>query len=449
MRRLTLGTCSALLILAAAVVTPGCGGRDNDEGPGTLTYRATTWFHYLSGTASTSSQFQLVMSSADLTNFSAQAGATQTAGQGLIFGSVDNVSTGAGIAGATVTALNDAGATAGSAIYRSDVTGAFTTALTSTSANGDFIIFNVAPGRVNLRCATGASGNLYVNSIADETTLVALRATVPAASNVTWTAVTRRLVNVPGVPEGDVTMDGIGTGTPFPLLSATGTGSFTTSVPAHQTYLVRCTKALFTPTINQVTFTTVPPSGPAPLPDLSVVLTADRDSTNFKPASVALVAGTGILRGNITPTSGSLDGYTITCTDLTGAGAGALRYADATGVPIDLLSPSSSSGIFYIYNLPPGTYLIQASKGGFAGATYADVFADSISLVQGQLAPSVGGSGTITVGGNVVTFAGIAVSGSTVDRRGYAATVTAGGLGVYSMTGVPTTRFFMVRVAGP
>ncbi|MBI2930892.1 MAG: hypothetical protein HYY16_04520 [Planctomycetes bacterium] len=437
------------LVALAALVPIGCRGGTDDAPLGNVTYRATTWYSFKPGSSTIFAQPQVLMTSVDLAAYQNQTGITQSAGQGFIYGHVRDAASGSAIADVILAAVNDAGLSAGTPIYRS-TSGAFVTTLGATTSSGDFIIFNVAPGRVNLRCVTGAAGNMIVKSVADETTLVTVRAVptgTPGAPAPTagCSGTTRRLKNAPDLPEGSVVITGMATGSPFPMASDAGGPFNSGSLATQQTYFLKLSKTGFIDTYNHYSHT-----GPTAAGDLLIVHPTDRDSTDFKPFTDTLTAGTAVVRGQVTPASGTLETYTITCTRLDGAPTGDVWYGDANGRPVSQ-SSTSSSGVFYIYNCDPGTLFIRASKAGFGGSVYVDTFADSITLIQGQLSPvaNAPGSDSITVSGTLIALTAVsAIPGATIDRLGQGAVPT-NNSGAYSMTNVPSNHQFVIRTSRP
>jgi len=459
MRRCLTAILCASLMLIGAVATPGCG--DSSSSGGSLTYRTTTWYHYRTAAAvDVFSQLFILMSTDDVANFGIQCGQNQAPGAGLIFGSVRDLAGATSISGATVTAVNDAGLSAGTVFYR-NASGAFSPALTSTSTFSDFIIFNVAAGRINLRAGGTASGNIYVNSVADETTLVTMRCASAAAAT-TWSGVTRRHENVPGLAEVSVLLTGHATGAPFPITSDGTTGAFTAgSVPGLQTYLVRATKAGFHDTYNE--YVLASGTVTTPLGDLFIVDSASDSDTDFVPTELMpLTLGASVVRGVVAPVGTSTAGFSIACTDLTGAAVGDIRYGDASAIPQPIASQTStsSSGTFYIYNLPAGgTFLIRATQTGgtsFAGSACTDTYAPigpatrSVTFMAPIAAVTNGSSATThNVSGSLVTFAGsFGVGNATINRLG-SGSVSTDQLGGFSMSGVPSNHFFRVKTSKP
>ena len=429
-------------LLAAAACLGGCKGSSSDDGG--LTYRPTTWYHLDTGDTDMGSLLLLVMSSADLYTIQAETGVVQAPGFGLIWGTVQDAA-GTAISGAQVSALRDSGVSAGAPVYQ-DTDGAFKAALTATTTQGQFVIQNVAPGRVNLRCIAGASGNAYVDVVADETALVSVES-ISGAGTVTWSGVTRNLVNLPSTAEPAVTITGLGTGVPFPIVSDGTTGAFNAgAVYRNDTYRVRLSKAGFVDTYTA--FPVGTGNLATPQGDLLIVSIANRAGTSFTPASVTLDPSRGIVRGLLTPASGTLDGYVIGCTDLDAVSTGTVRYGSAADAsPDGALAATSTSGVFYVYNVPPGTVLLRATKTGYGGSCYADVVADSIRLVNGELSPAANANDTITVSGHLGTFSMQGVGDGTIRFLGYSETASSPADYSYSLSGTPAHHRFRVRCA--
>jgi hypothetical protein len=440
----------ALALAAAALLVPACHD-DNPSAVPTLTYLPTTTYDFATGSSDQTTEVLPVVTSADVDFFESQSGIAQAAGTGLVLGSVRDAS-GTSLAGVTVSAIDDANASVGTVVYR-NASGFWSSSATSTSGFGSFIVFNVPPGRINLRATSGASGNAYVRCAADEATVALVTATAPF-STVTWSGITRNLSNVPGASEATVTLTGLGVGAGlFPASSGAG-GVFSTTAPApaRNTYLLRLSKGgPFVNTLNVFDVGTSPLSTPGG--DLLIVSTANRSSTNFKPASITLDATKGILRGVLAPSGTTADGFVVVVRKADGTLSGAVRYGGTTapaGAPDETLTASSTNGIFYVYNVDVGSVLVTASKTGFAGGASLDVEADSITLAT--LAPSSlgGGTDTILVAGFLQTSTGTAtVAFGTASVEGTTLTSGSDALGSFAIPGVPSNQRLRVRATKP
>ncbi len=423
------------LLLGAAV---SCKKKSSDD-DGASALWPTVYFGFTTPDTDPDSMNTLIVSQDDIDVIESQTGQAQSASAGFLYGTVVN-SVGSSLAGVQVSTLNDAGVSAGSAIYKNE-SGVFDTSLTQTSSKGTFVIFNMTPGRVNVRCTSGASGNAYIPITASEVALLTLRA-VTTYQVISWSGVTRRLVNVPSTAEPGVLVTGFATGLPFPFVSDGTTGAFNAgNVPANNTYLLKLSGAGLTDTYNLFTAGTTALATPAG--DLFVVATTDLVSVNFTPASVTLDGTKGVIRGLLTPAS---DGYTINCTNLSGTAVGTVRYgAAADGAPSDALATTSTSGIFYIYNAPAGTVYVTAAKTGYGGSAYVEAFAGSVTLVNGQLGPAANINDTISLGGYLLTLQSLAVASGTVQLLGNGGSDTTDSQGIYSFSSVPSHHALRIR----
>jgi hypothetical protein len=156
-------------------------------------------------------------------------------------------------------------------------------------------------------------------------------------------------------------------------------------------------------------------------------------ATRYQP-TVLMSAGTGQITGTVTDSAGQLLGGVAVSTSING-------QTVTTGTPT-----SGKIGEFTFSNVPmPGTYVITASKDGYSQVTQV------IDLTPGVAAKPprfVLAAGTGTVDGvllDAVTHAGI--GGATVTVGGMAnptttTTLTAGTVGSFHVTGIPSTGSF-------
>jgi hypothetical protein len=149
---------------------------------------------------------------------------------------------------------------------------------------------------------------------------------------------------------------------------------------------------------------------------------------------VALQAGLGEIDGTVTDGTNPLGGVSVT--------------ASANGNTFTSATPTSGPvGRFSLPRLPtPATYLLSFSKNGFGTQSVA------VDLGPGQVINNlqvvmVGGTGTIS--GTVTSADGTALGGVTVTVEGLATpastqTLTAGNVGAYTISGLPTPGTYAV-----
>jgi hypothetical protein len=434
-----------LLALCVGLVSCGKSTSDSDDG---VNYRTTFGYFLTTPDSSVSSVIMSIMSEDDLKLFQTQTATTQSAGLGFIAGRVMD-GAGSPISGVTVEAHNDSGLAAGSLYYQSGTTLQFTPILTQTSSTGRFIVMNVSQGRVNLKCSGAADGNLYVRSVGNATVFCQLNATTPAASpQPTWSGVTQNLggtgTALPSGPEPSVVHAALGTsGLAGTSDGTTGAFSYGT-VHALSTYIVRCTKASFVDTYTYVSVGTTNLTSGGGGGNLLIASVTNRDN-ELVPAGLTLAAGTGMIRGRVMSSSG---GFTVEARNSNDAAVGDVRYGGNGdfGRPNDSLTSTETDGFFYIYNLPPGQYLLRATKTGFATSTYVDVFADGITLPL-DLNPVAQGQASITLSGALATLQGFAVPKGNITLHGLGLGANTDNFGEYNMTGVPTRHLFIVRTS--
>jgi len=436
-------TFAVLAVLAAALVVPACHD-DHPTGLAPVTYRPTTTHDFVTGSSNQTSETIAIVSSADLAFLETQSGVTQAAGNGLILGTVRESTSGMPAAGVTITPIDDANAAVGTVVYR-NASGALQASLTQTSFVGSFVVFNVPPGRVNLRATAGAAGNASVTSVADEAAIVDMTATAPF-STFTWTGVTRSLSNVPGAGVAGATFTAFGGGAGvFPATSGAG-GAFTvTAPPSLNTYRVQLTAGGFAPTLNVVTVgsgTLASPNG-----DLFLV---DPTDPMFTPPSITLDPAKGIIRGVLMPPSGGADGYVVSVRHANGTPIGGVRYGGTSGAADVTLTSSSTNGIFYAYNVDAGTVLVTATKTGYSGGATVDVAAGGVTLVTIAPASLGGGTDPILVAGALRDASGASNVGfGSVSIEGRTGTSTADFFGIFALPGVPSNARLRVRATKP
>ena len=433
-------------LLLALFALASCGGKSSSDGGGE-TFRTTFRYFHVTGNTAESNQNMPLMSETDITLIQNQTGTNQTAGLGFIAGRIDN-GAGVGIAGVTVQAHNDSGLPAGSIFYQSAINFAYTTVLTMTSSTGRFVVMNVQAGRVNIKCSAGADGNMYVRVPAG-TTVFAQIAAAATGTQPNWSGLTSNLVasgrNVPGAAEPSVNYQVLGfTSSPGPASNGT-TGAFDLgTVPARNSFLVKCTKASFVDTYTYVQTVNADLTAGLGGGNIFITSTANRDS-EINATSVALTAGTGIITGRIISGAG---GFTVEARDDNDQVVGTVMYGDNSdgGRPSAALTMTQTDGIFYIYNVPPGQIYIDATKSGEAVSTYVDSFADGITVMP-DLSPLIQSQATITISGALATLQGFAVSKGQITLHGVGITDESDAFGEYTLSAVPTQHVYIVRTS--
>lgn len=434
------------LLLLFCVALFSCGKASSDDDG--LNYRTTFGYFLTTPDFTVPSVIMTIMSEDDLKLFETQTGTTQSAGLGFIAGRVMD-GTGTPIAGVTVEAHNDSGLAAGALFYQSGTTLQFTPILSMTSSTGRFIAMNVSQGRVNLKCASGADGNLYVRSLGNATVFCQLNATTLVASpQPTWSGVTQNLGATgsaqPSGPEPSVVHASLGTSGLVGTSDGT-TGAFNYgTVRARTTHIVKCSKAAFVDTYTYIPVGTANLTSGAGAGNVLVASVANRDA-ELVPAGLTLTPGTGMIRGVVLNGSG---GVTVEARDSNDAAVGDVRYGanGDNGRPSDLLTTTETDGFFYIYNLPPGQYLLRATKTDFATSTYVDVFADGITVPL-NLNPQPQPQATVMISGALATLQGFAVPKGFVTLHGMGIADSTDDFGEYTLINVPTKHMFIVRTA--
>ena len=444
-RRTFLSSSAAL---AAAAGLPGCGKGGiggGGGGPGATggPWRITLNYFVDLGSVNMTGVLLAIMSTTDRQGFEAQSGATQTATKGFIYGIVRDT-LGVPMSGVQLQALNDFGTVAGSIFYK---TATGFNGVTGTNSSGQFIIFNVDAGRYNLRCISGASGNMTVRVEADGTTRLTLVASV-SSPKIKLSGNTRSFINS-GAPPTIATTDvgAVGFASPFPQTSD-GTALYQTpsGTGDASSLLLKMTKG-----VTEVATHNYLVTGTVDLvKDLFIVTVAERASTDFTPAAVVLDPLKGIIRGKIGVTSGTLDGYTVIPTREDGSLTGLVFYGDsvANGAPGVGLA-TDTSGVFYIYNADPGTVLLRAEKGTtMRGSALVDVAADSITMLyDGQLTGKSATNATISITGNTVDILSGTVEGVGVSFKALTDTGTSDGFGAFGVPNLPANASVIARCA--
>lgn len=439
----------ALLCCASLLSCGGSGGGDDDSGE---EFRTTFGYFLSTGNSPISGRVFRIMGDSDLSLIQTQTGATQTAGLGFIAGRIlDDMD--AGVAGVVVQANNDSGVSAAGAIYyQSSTSGAYvpSSVLNVTSTTGRFVAMNVQPGRVNIKCASGADGNLNVRVLGGTTVFAQLNVAA-TGTQPTWSGVTQNLggptTALPGVAEGSVDYEILGTAG-LNGDSDAGTGAFSLgTVHARNEFLVRCTKTLpgFVPTHTYVqTVNTNLNSGNGG--SVFIVSEANRDA-QLVPAGLILTPDTGIIRGVVSDQNG---GFTVEARDGNDQVVGVVHYGDngAAGRPDVTLTATQVDGIFYVYNVPPGQVLLRATKTSTLQAVckYVDAFANGITL-PAPLAPLTQTGLTISVSGALGSLSGFAVPNGTVTLHGLGIADQTDQFGEYTIANAPTQHVLIVRTS--
>lgn len=436
-----MSRCTALL-LCLFVVSCGSGKKKDSED-----FRTTFGYFLETGNSSVSGVLMSITSKKDITLFETQTGATQIDGLGFLVGRIVDPA-GSPLGGVVVTAQNDFGLAAGSLFYQSAVTGAFGPGFFATTATGRFIVMNVSPGRVNLKCGTGADGNLYVQAYGGASNFVEITASTPKASpQPTWSGVTQNLggtgTALPGAPEPSVTYQILGT-TGLTGTSDVTTGAFNLgTVNALNTYIMKCTKSAFVDTYTYILTQTADLTSGSGGGNVLIASVTNRD-TELVPSGVTLTPGTGIFRGRVLDSAG---GFTIQARDGNDAIVGEVWYGNGVnGAPDGTLSVTQPDGIFYIYNLPAGQIFLRATKSNQVATAYVDAFADGITMLY-DLVPLTQGAATITVSGALISLQGFAVPDGDITLHGLGVSAKSDSFGEYSLKNVPTRHLFIVRTS--
>jgi hypothetical protein len=436
-----------IAILAGAAFLASCGSGSSDDDDNGEKFRTTYGYYLSTGNTSLTSVIMQIMGDSDVALIQSQTNITQNANLGFIAGRVTD-GAGAPLAAVTLAAHNDSGLAAGSIIYQSGVTFAYTPGLLATSSTGRFVVMNVPAGRVNIKCAAGADGNLYVRVEPGAAIYAGMSATASGVQP-TWSGVTCNLIasgrEVPGNPENAVNYQLLGTSSaPGPLSNLT-TGAFDLGgVRARNTYLVKCTKAGFVDTHTYVQTVNANLTAGAGGGNVFITSTANRDN-EINAAGVVLTAGTGIVTGRVMSGTG---GFAVEARDGADQSVGVVRYGDNGdgGRPSAVLTTTQTDGIFYIYNLPPGQIFIRATSTDSAVSTYVDAFADGITISL-DLQPQLQTQAVITISGALASLQGFAVPNGQVILHGLGVGDVSDQFGEYSMTNVPTRHLFIVRTS--
>ncbi|HKS17567.1 MAG TPA: hypothetical protein VJU16_09670 [Planctomycetota bacterium] len=435
--------CIALL-LCISLASCGGGGSDDDDSEA---FRTTFTYFLTTGNTAISGRIFRIMGEGDMTLIQTQTGINQTAGLGFISGIVlDGTDT--AIAGVTIQAHNDSGLAAGSIFYQSALTGAYTVGLTQTTTTGRFVVMNVQPGRVNIKCAAGADGNLYVQVPTGTTVFAQIR---PTASGLqpTWSGVTQNLgaagSALPGSPEASVNYQLVGTtSAPGPASDGT-TGAFNLgTVPARNTFLMKCAKTAFVDTYTYIRTLNANLTSGGGGGNVLITSPTNRD-TELVATGVVLAAGTGIIRGRVMDGAG---GFVVQARNSSDAVVGEVAYGDNAdnGRPSAVLTSTQTDGIFYVYNVPPGQVFLRATKTGQSVSTYVDVFADGITLPL-DLEPVIQTQTTISVSGALADLRGFGVPEGTVALQGLGLSDSSDSFGEFSNPSVPAAHVFIVRTS--
>ncbi len=155
-------------------------------------------------------------------------------------------------------------------------------------------------------------------------------------------------------------------------------------------------------------------------------------ATRYQP-SVLLTAGSGQIVGDVTDGSGTLLGGVAVSTSING-------QTVTTGTPT-----TGQVGHFTFSNVPmPGTYVITAAKDGYGQVTQVIDLKPGVPQTPLHLKLT---AGTGTVDGTLVDSTGAGIGGATVTVGGMpnpttTTTLTAGVVGGFHLTGIPSTGSF-------
>lgn len=434
-----------LLLICSAVLS--CKGSSGDDDDGGEDFRTTFGYFLTTGNTSLSSVIMTIMGDSDMNLIQGQTGTTQTDALGFISGRITN-SGGTGIANVVVQAHNDSGLPAGATFYQSSATGAYAPGLTMTSATGRFVVMNVQAGRVNIKCSAGADGNLIVRLPAGTTVFAQISATATGVQP-EWAGVTQNLGATgsaqAGGPEPSVNYQLLGvTSGPGPASDGT-TGAFDLgTVPARNTFIVKCTKTGFVDTHTYVRTVNADLTSGAGGGNVLIASVTNRDN-ELNATGVVLTPGTGIIRGRVLDGNG---GCIVEARDDNDQVVGTVLYGDNSdnAKPSAVLTAMQPDGFFYIYNVPPGLILIRATETGFAANSYVEVFPDGITIPL-DLTPVAQLQDTITLSGALASLQGFAVPNGTITLHGLGIGDQSDQFGEYAMANVPTQHVLIVRTS--
>lgn len=434
----------AALLLACSAFLSCKGSGDDDDSEA---FRTTFGYFLSTGNTSLSGVIMSIMGESDVTYIQGQTGTTQSTGLGFITGRITD-GTGAGIAGVTVQAHNDSGLATGPIFYQSGITGGYPPGLTMTGATGRFVVMNVPAGRVNIKCAAGADGNLVVRVPAGTTVFCQISATATGAQP-TWSGVTQNLGSSgsaqPAGAEPGVNYQLIGdTSGPGPASDGT-TGAFNLgTVRARNTFIVKCVKTGFADTHTYVRTVNANLSSGGGGGNVLIASTANRDN-ELNATGVVLTPGTGIIRGRVLDGAG---GCVVEARGDNDQAVGDVRYGDNAdnARPNASLTSMDVDGFFYIYNVPPGQVLIRATKSGFAANAYVEVFPDGITVPL-DLTLAVQAQPTITISGSLQSLLGNGVPEGQVILHGLGIGDETDTFGGFAMANVPTSHVLIVRTS--
>lgn len=368
-----------ILAFLAAIFVAGCGNNSGGHPSSGTLLHATITHPFTTTDISVTGVTIPVTTFVDLDIRESESGIHQAGEKVYVEGTIVD-STGTPIAGAQIGAFTEAGTSTGTILYR-NASGAIDPALTLSSPDGRFTIFNAAPGRLNLRSLGGGNGNRYVTVQANEILRCTITLSTPPLVAITHEGAT---LDGAGNVEGGVTITVTGQGSPFPATSD-GSGSFSlTSVPGGTTHEYLLAKSGFLDTITLVETGSGNLSSPAG--DLGIFHPTERDAPAFKPAAVTVIPSTGVVTGFVRDSAGVLlSGATIEIRDASSVAQGTVVYSDAAGNADENLLLTTSSGEFTVFNVPPGTALLIGSTATTRRGMAVEVFAGGITIVPTHL----------------------------------------------------------------
>lgn len=330
---------------------------------------------------------------------------------GTVNGTVDALSTAAPVGRITVQA------------YRDSPSGAVLVSSAATGSDGTYSLVGLLPGGYEIEFSAVGFQTIWYPSAPDQAQATPVPVSAQASSN----GINATITGLPGSITGTVD-----TGqTPSP--------SVTVTVTAEQ----GSGKVVATTTTDSSGSFTVP-SLPAPATyDLSFSAAGYQVASDSEEIAggeshiantVTLAAANGALGGVVTDGKKPLGGVTIT--------------ANANGQTISSATPTSGSiGQFTLPNLEtPATYLLTFSAQGYGTITVAEHLGPGESLTNLNI-PLSGGAGQIsgevksTTGGSL---GGVAVTVDNVNPKTSTNTLTAGSVGSYLLSGLPTPGTYTI-----
>lgn len=324
---------------------------------------------------------------------------------GTIDGTIVAASTSAGVGRITVQAVRDS------------ASGPVLVSSAATASDGSYALVGLLPGQYKLHLVAAGYADQWYPDVTSEQSATPVTVNSEGSTDGVNATVTGQPATISGT---------VATGqTPAPPVTVTVTSTSGPSAPpvtvttdASGTYLV---SGLAAPGVYDLSFTS---AGYQVASDTEEVAAGEAHIAN----PVTLLAGNGSLGGTVTDGKDPLGGVTITAT--------------ANGRTVTSATPTTGAvGRWSIPGLAtPGTYLLTFSKEGYGTYSVAEELGPGRSQ-NDLVVPLVGGAGQIS--GTVTGPGGQPVGGVTVTVDGAnppasTATLTAGSVGSYLLSGLAT-----------